>query len=150
MKEEFLLFKNSVSFAVFGPKRKVEAINSTNLKLQIIVAPVFRRMTYLVYLSSTSITELQMPHFEAYKGGSIEFLHSKNSVFFPVFGPKKEDWSHQFHISKLQTLVAPAFRKMTYQIYHNSAIIRELQISKFIKKEIKISTFQKFCLFCFI
>ena len=26
---EFLVFKNSVSFAVFGPKRKVEAINST-------------------------------------------------------------------------------------------------------------------------
>ena len=26
---EFLLFKNSISFAVFGPKRKVEAINST-------------------------------------------------------------------------------------------------------------------------
>ena len=45
-------------------------------------------MLYLIYLSPVSIIELQMPHFEVYEGGNIEFLLFKNSVSFAVFGPK--------------------------------------------------------------
>ena len=41
--------------------------------------------------SNLSIIELQMPHFEVYEGGNVEFLVFKNSVSFAAFGPKKED-----------------------------------------------------------
>ena len=54
-----------------------------------LVVPVFRKMTYLICPSSASIIELQMPHFEGYEGGNIEFLLFEISVSFAVFSPKK-------------------------------------------------------------
>ena len=90
---EFLLFKNSVSFAVFGPKRNNEGINFTFLssKQSVLVAPIFRKTIYLTHLSSANVIELQMPYFEVYEGGYIEFLLFKNSVSFAVFGPIRKN-----------------------------------------------------------